>query len=138
MNRIRVLLAEDHPTISRELTRVMRNDPALEIVGEVSDGEGAISLAGQLRPDVVVIDVSLPENNGLVTSEQICRQFSHMAVVLLTEDGSRDYAHAALDHGASVCVEKAAVHSQLIHAIKLVFGGMRLHRPDKKFTPGGH
>lgn len=132
MGKIRILLAENYPFVSREIMRLLSSDPDLEVVGEVGDGEAAVATAGQLCPDVVVMDVSLPRMNGFAASRQIGHRLPRTGVVLLVEDGNLDYLRAALDHGARACIARRGAGRQLVHAVKMVFGG--LHQEETPIT----
>lgn len=123
MTRIRVLLAEDHETVRQGLKLLLDAQPDLEVVGEAPDGRAAAELAQALRPDVVVMDVSMPAVNGLAATRRLRQVASTVAVVVLTRHGDEAYVQALLGAGASGYVLKQSPSSELLRAIRAAAAG---------------
>jgi DNA-binding NarL/FixJ family response regulator len=121
--KIRILLAEDHETMRAGLKLIVNTQPDMEVVGEAGDGRAAIQRAQELLPDVVVMDVSMPELNGLKATEklkQVCPQVRVLTLTRHTDDG---YLQQLLRAGASGYVLKQSAPSEVIQAIRAVAKG---------------
>lgn len=119
--RPRVLLADDFPSLLAAWRRLLT--PTCEVVGEVRDGGGVLREAGELHPDVVVIDVSMPDMTGLEVCRAIKDAQPHLRVILVTADGNRQLAEAAFRAGASGFVLKQSAGDELPLAIHTVMSG---------------
>jgi DNA-binding NarL/FixJ family response regulator len=117
-----VILADDHPVV-REGVKMLLEREKLEVVGEASNGFEAITLAQQLRPDVVLLDVAMPMLNGLSAIEQIKRVSPRSKTVLLTMYTDEHYVLQALRAGVKGCVSKAQAAEHLLEAIAEVCAG---------------
>ena len=123
MNKIQVLLAEDH-TIVRKGLRSFRNTEAdIEATGEAQDGREAIEKAQQLHPDVVLMDIAMPFLNGLEATRQIKKRFPEVKVLILTTHTAQEYISQILQAGASGYVVKEAAPAELVSAIEVVYRG---------------
>jgi DNA-binding NarL/FixJ family response regulator len=121
--RIRVVLAEDHQTVREGVKRLLAEQPDIEIVGEVSDGRAAVGLARELLPDVLVMDVSMPEMNGLKATERLREVCPAVKVLTLTRHTDKGYLQQLLQAGASGYVLKQSAPAELIHAVRAVAAG---------------
>lgn len=101
----------------------MLNDPSIEVVGEASTGASSVEMAHSLKPDVILMDVKLPDIDGLVATQEIKREMPETAVIIVTGDDSRDYIRRAIDAGAAGYLMKGAQREVLIQAVKLVQAG---------------
>jgi len=119
---LRVLLADDH-AILREAMRSLLEANGLSVVGQASDGREAVRLAGSLHPDVAVMDVGMPELNGLDATRALLRQSPHLKVIVLTMHADDAYVFEALRAGARGFVLKTQAASDLLQAIKTVMAG---------------
>jgi len=120
---IRVLIADDHPPFSEGLTRLLADEADLEPVGIASDGKEAVRLAGELKPDVVVMDVTMPELNGIEATRRIKADLPNTSVLVLSAYGYYPYALSALDAGAAGYLLKNVPLRELISAIRAVRRG---------------
>ncbi|RPJ86236.1 MAG: DNA-binding response regulator, partial [Acidobacteria bacterium] len=80
MRKQRVLLADDHAVVRKGLRFVLAREPAIEVVGEAADGHQAVKLAAELKPDIVILDIAMPNLNGIEATERIVRENSKVAV----------------------------------------------------------
>src|ERR1044072_4573750 len=123
MEKISVLIAEDHETVREGLKLILSAQSDMEVVGDAGDGRGAIELAHRLNPDVVLMDISMPSMNGLKAAEKLkaCCPESH--VLALTRHKDDAYLQQMLSAEASGYVLKQSSPSELIHAIRAVAKG---------------
>ena len=123
MSKIRVLLAEDHRTVREGVRLLLDAQPDVEVVGEAGDGREALRLAAELKPDVVLMDVSMPEINGLRATEWLSREQPGVRVVALTRHTDRAYMQQLLQAGAAGYVLKQSDPSVLLQAVRAVAAG---------------
>ncbi len=117
---IRVLLVDDHAMMREGLRLLLEKMPEVEVVGEADDGHKAIELANSLVPDVVVMDVGMPELNGMEATSRILADNPDVKVVALSVYSDRQYILGMLKAGASGYVLKAAAGEELFRAIEAV------------------
>ncbi|NIM93426.1 MAG: response regulator [Anaerolineales bacterium] len=120
---IRILLVDDHPTVRLGLKMLLEGANDLVIVGEAATAEKAISIVNSLRPDVVVIDIDLPDHSGIEAIAAIKEFCPNTAVVVLTIHDDKEYVKNILEVGVSGFVPKYAAPSELITAIRSVARG---------------
>lgn len=118
-----VLVADDHQIIRDGLRLLFAQSSELEIVGEAADGEQAVALADQLRPDVVVMDVSMPRLSGAEATRTILGKHPHIKVVALSMHNDPYFIENMQDAGASGYVLKENAFETLLSAIQSVLGG---------------
>ncbi len=119
----RILLADDHAMIRQGLCSLLEKQPNIEIVGAVDDGRKALDLVRELRPDIVVMDISMPNLNGIDAAKKISREFEHVKIIALSIHSSRRYVGEMLKAGASGYILKECLFDELIDAIRTVCGG---------------
>ena len=123
MAHTRILLVDDHAVVRGGLRMLLAADPELEIVGEAETGAAGVRLAGELQPDVVLMDISMPDMNGIDATRQIKADYPEIAVLALTMHEDDQYFFEMLSAGASGYVPKRAAPNDLISAIHAVRGG---------------
>ncbi|MET0622052.1 MAG: response regulator transcription factor, partial [Pyrinomonadaceae bacterium] len=123
MNKLRVLLADDHKIVREGLKLLVNSQPDMEVVGEADNGRVAIALARELQPDVVVMDVSMPELNGLEATKKLVRLYPEIKVLTLTRHADDGYLQQLLRAGASGYVLKLSAADELVRAIRAVVAG---------------
>lgn len=123
MDRIRVLLVDDHPLFRQGLRDLLRNEPDLEVIGEGADGQQAVELTHALQPDVLILDINLPVQNGLQVTRQLRNERNSSAVVMLTAyDDSEQVLHAFRAGGSAFC-PKDVTPNKLVQVIRQVVQG---------------
>lgn len=120
MNKVRVLIVDDHALFREGIRLILQTEGKIEVVGEASDGQEAVDAAQKLDPDVVLMDVTMPEMDGLEATRQIKQDRPEIRVLMLTMHESDDYFFRSLVAGASGYVLKEAVSADLITAIRAV------------------
>jgi len=123
MTAIRVLLADDHAVIRDALSLLLDTQPDFHIVGQAEDGRQAVTLARELRPDVAVLDISMPHIDGLQAAQLIRTESPQTQVLILTMHDSDAHFFRALEAGAAGYVFKKAASEELIQAIRSVAKG---------------
>lgn len=121
--RITVLLADDHAIVRRGFRRLLEDDPAIEVVGEASSGEEAVTMAAELHPRVVVMDVAMRGTSGLEATRAILAQDSGVAVLMLSMHAEETLVKQALASGARGYVLKSALDLDLPAAVLRVAAG---------------
>lgn len=120
---ISVLLADDHTILRDGLRQLLQVEPDINVVAEASNGELAIRLAAELKPDVVVMDLSMPILGGAEATKQIVEQNPRARVLALSAHSDAAYARAVLSSGAAGYVLKRSAFDELVRAIRAVAGG---------------
>jgi DNA-binding NarL/FixJ family response regulator len=115
---IGVLIVDDHAILREGLKMLLEDQPDLAVVGEAESGKEALTLADQLRPDVVVMDISMPDMNGLAATAEIRRRHPAARVVILTMHRDHETIRRVTQCGAIGCVIKTAMGTELIDAIR--------------------
>ncbi len=120
---VRVLIAEDHAVVREGTRRILERDPLVETVGEAEDGAQAVSLAAELQPDIVLLDLRLPVLSGIDAVSRIREVSPRTRVLILSAYDDDDYVFAALEAGAAGYLLKTAHGSEVIDAIHSVHRG---------------
>ena len=120
---IKVLIADDQPLVRMGFSMVLSAQDGISVVGEAGDGKEAIDQVAKLNPDIVLMDVRMPNMNGIDATEKIVKNFPNTKVLMLTTFDIEEYAFAALRVGASGFLSKDALPEQLIDSIKAVAAG---------------
>jgi len=121
-NRIRVVLAEDH-TIVREGLKPLLEGKGIDVVGEAGDGQTAVKLAKELVPDIVIMDIALPQLGGIEAARRIVRGIPDIKVIMLTIHDEPPFVYKSLEVGAKGYLVKETPFEELLTAIKAVMNG---------------
>ena len=121
--RLRILLADDHEPFRQRLRKLLLKTPDLDLVGEAGNGEEAVRLAGELKPDIVIMDVVMPRLNGVEATRRITREFPSIKVIALSLHGDNGFRRAMLDAGASIYLLKDNVGHELPRVLRSIAVG---------------
>jgi DNA-binding NarL/FixJ family response regulator len=121
--RIRILLADDHAVVRQGFKMILGAHPDMEIIGEAGNGRDAVELAEQLKPDVVVMDVAMPELNGIEATRRLAESVPHARVVALSMHKDSVYVREILRAGARGYLLKDSVAADLVSAVRAVARG---------------
>ena len=121
--KITVLLCDDHTLFREGIKAILKDEPSIEIVGEAADGRQAVAKALQLRPDVVLMDIAMPDLSGFDATRRILQTNAKAKVIILTMYEEEEVINRCLGAGASGYVLKDAPRAHLIHAIDVVNKG---------------
>jgi two-component system response regulator NreC len=127
---IKVLLADDHGLVRKGLRFVLEHEPGIEVVGEAADGREAVELAEELSPSVVVMDITMPQLNGIDATAQIVKRSPNTGVIILSVHSDESYLLRALNAGAKGYLLKDSAELDVVRAVQSVAQG----RPF--FSPG--
>ena len=128
--KIKILIADDHPLMRQGLATLLNAAPGLQIVGEAKNGADAVDKASELKPDVIVMDLSMPVMDGVEATRRIRESNPDTKVLILTTYGtSADIAHA-IDAGASGALVKDAEYDRLVSAIRTIADGGTAFSPE--------
>jgi DNA-binding NarL/FixJ family response regulator len=120
---LRILLADDHVTVRHGLKLLVDGQLDMKVVAEASDGASAVQKTLELKPDVVVMDISMPGMNGLVATRTLRKALPQIAIVTLTRHGDDAYLQELLRAGASAYVLKQSAPAELLQAIRAAAAG---------------
>lgn len=122
---ITVLLVDDHGVVREGLRHLLSTQPDMEVVGEAGDGREAIKAVAELCPDVVVMDIAMPEMNGIEATRQICASSDLTRVVILSVYSTAEHVYRAMKAGASGYVLKESIGRELFEAVRAAHAGRR-------------
>jgi two-component system, NarL family, response regulator NreC len=123
MKKIRILLADDHETVREGIKRLINAEDDMEVTGEAQDGEIAVKKTGEITPDVIVMDISMPNLNGLKATKKLRKIFPDLKILTLTRHTDSAYLQQLIKAGANGYVLKQSAPTQLISAIRAVNAG---------------
>jgi two-component system, NarL family, response regulator NreC len=126
---IKILLVDDHAVVRMGLTMLLNSNPEMQVIGEASEGNEGIKKAMKLKPDVVVMDLSMPHGkDGLSATSELKKLMPEVNILILTMHDDEEYLFRAIQAGASGCILKSAPHDELMSAIESVsLGNAYLH-----------
>lgn len=129
-NKIKVLIVDDHPVVRKGLWSCLDSRPNLKVISEAANGFEAMEKIQQLEPDVVLMDIFMPEMDGLAVTEKLHREQPEVKVLILTVQSSRDYVLRMIRAGARGYVLKDAPPEDLVRAIEAVHAGEAFFSPS--------
>jgi DNA-binding NarL/FixJ family response regulator len=129
-NPIRILVVDDHPILRQGLTALLANEPDMLLMGEASNGREAIEQFRSLRPDIMLLDVQMPDLDGIEVLVAIRGEFPAARIIILTTYAGDALAQRALKAGAQGYILKGLLRKDLLETIRLVHRGLKKVSPD--------
>lgn len=129
MEKIRILLAEDHVVVRQGTRQLLEREPDFEVVGEAGDGVQAVEAAVHQKPDVIIMDIAMPNMNGIEATKQIKKLFPSMAILILTSYDYDEYILSLLEAGAAGYLLKSVSGDDLVSAVRAVHNGEPVLHP---------
>ena len=129
-NKIRVLIADDHAMVRMGLASLLGTEPDIEVVGDAENGKTAIQKSIALKPDVIVMDLVMPNMDGTAATAEILKRLPETKILLLTSFGTADGIAHAIEAGAKGAMMKNADFSELVAAIRTIAAGGRAISPE--------
>lgn len=121
--KITILLVDDHNILRKGLAAVLNNEPDMEIVGEAKQGRDALDMVRQYKPDIAVMDITMPHLNGIDATSQICRESPDTRVLGLSMHGESKFVSRMLEAGAKGYLTKSCTPEELVNAVRIVNNG---------------
>lgn len=129
MDKIRILIADDHAVVREGTRQFLEREDDLEVVGEAADGEEAVRLVGKLSPDVAIMDISMPNIDGIEATRQIKAKYPKVAVLILSAYDDDQFVFSLLEAGAAGYLLKSVRGNELVNAIREVSAGESVLHP---------
>src|SRR4030043_372970 len=123
IDKIRIIIADDHKVVREGTRELLQKESDLQVVGEAGDGEEAVELVKQLKPDVVIMDIAMPRLNGIEATKQIKLIRPSTAVLILSAYDDDEYVFGLVEAGAAGYLMKTVSGEELIRAIRAVHKG---------------
>jgi len=127
---IRVILVDDHALVRQGFRRILEEDPGFSVVGEAGSAQDGVALARQAKPDVVLMDMSMPDANGIHAAREILRDRPETKILVLSMYSDGQYVRSALDAGVSGYILKSALETDLTRAVRAVASGQQYLSPE--------
>jgi DNA-binding NarL/FixJ family response regulator len=121
LSEIRVLIVDDHAILREGIRTLLERQADIEVIGEAANGQEAIAQVGALRPDIVLMDISMPEMNGLEATRQIANLYPWIRILILTQHDNPEFINPILQAGASGYILKKSGGRELLNAIREVY-----------------
>jgi two-component system, NarL family, response regulator NreC len=115
---LRILIADDHQLVRRSVGGLLSHEAGWEICGEATDAPQAFEKARELRPDLILLDISMPGGSGLDTARRIRQEFPHVKILIMSHHDAGQFLPSALASGADGCIDKARIAVDLVGTIK--------------------
>jgi len=128
--KIKVLIADDHAVVREGTRRILEQEPDMEVVGEAGDGEEAVNLATDLKPDVAIIDIAMPKLDGIEATKRIKAAWPSINVLILSAYDDDQFIFSLLEAGAAGYLLKSIRSRELIDAIRAVYSGESVLHPS--------
>lgn len=122
---IKIVIADDHQLFRQGIVNLLSNDPEIEVIAEAKNGNEAVDKVKEYKPDIILMDIGMPNLNGIEATKIISANFPETKILALSMHAEKDYIKEILDAGASAYVLKNCTYTQLTEAIKLVFEGKK-------------
>ena len=130
MGEIRVLIADDHAVVREGTRQILEHEPDLKVVAEAADGDEAVKLTGSSKPDVAIIDISMPHVDGIEATKQIKALYPQVAVLILSAYDDDQFVFSLMEAGAAGYLLKSVRGSELVEAVRAVYSGESVLHPS--------
>ena len=130
LRKIRILIADDHAVVREGTRRILEQEPDMEVVGEAGDGEEAVNLATSLKPDVAIVDVSMPKMDGIEATRRIKAACPSINVLILSAYDDDQFIFSLLEAGAAGYLLKSIRSRELLDAVRAVYSGESVLHPS--------
>ncbi len=130
MSNIKILIADDHAVVREGTRQILEQEPDMDVIGEAADGEETVRLAGSLKPDVAIIDISMPKMDGIEATRQIKALYPTMVVLILSAYDDDQFVFSLLEAGAAGYLLKSVRGSELVEAVRAVYNGESALHPS--------
>jgi DNA-binding NarL/FixJ family response regulator len=115
---MRILIADDHHMVRRGVGDLLSKEAGWEICGEATDAAQALQKASELNPDLVLLDISMPDGSGLEAARRIRQEIPHVRILMMSHHDATQFVQSALESGADGCIDKARLALDLVATIK--------------------
>lgn len=129
MGNIKVLIADDHAVVREGTRQILEQEPDIKVVAEAGDGEEAVRLVGVYKPDVAIVDISMPKVDGIEATKQIKKLYPTVAVLILTAYDDDQFVFSLIEAGAAGYLLKSIRSRELIEAVRAVYNGESVLHP---------
>ena len=123
MGKIKIVVADDHAVVRQGICHLLQREPDLEVIGEAGDGEAAVKIIEQLRPDVAIVDIAMPKLNGIEVTRRVKPCCASTAILILTAYDDDEYISALLEAGAAGYLLKGVESREVVEAVRAVYAG---------------
>jgi len=123
---IRILCVDDHPLVRKGIASILANEPGMLLIADAGNGQDAIDLFRRHRPDVTLMDLRMPDVDGIAAAKAICDEFPDAKIIALTSYDGDQEIYRALEAGVRGYLLKEMVHTEVVRAIRVVHAGKRL------------
>ena len=123
MKRIKVMVVDDHTIVRDGICALLALVSDIEVIGEAGSGSEALKMLKSLEPDVVLMDIAMPDMGGLEATRHICKEYPKIKVIALTQHDDKEFVFPVIEAGASGFISKIAASSELVSGIRSVFRG---------------
>jgi len=130
LGEIRVLIADDHAVVREGTRQILEQEPDLKVVAEAADGDEAVKLTGSSKPDVAIIDISMPHVDGIEATRQIKALYPQVAVLILSAYDDDQFVFSLMEAGAAGYLLKSVRGSELVEAVRAVYSGESVLHPS--------
>jgi NarL family two-component system response regulator LiaR len=130
LNKIKVLIADDHAVVREGTRRILDQEEDIEVVAEANDGDEAVQLAKRYKPDVAIMDISMPKLDGIEATKRIKALFPEMVVLILSAYDDDQFVFSLLEAGAAGYLLKSIHGQELVDAIRAVYAGESVLHPS--------
>lgn len=129
MDKMRLVIAEDHAIVREGIKGLLLGNPSFDVVGEAPDGVEALRMLQELKPDILLLDISMPNLDGLSVTKQAKKKYPELKIIILTIHDSAEYVYQIFKNGADGYVLKEAAYEELLSAIDAVTKGKKFLSP---------